>query len=205
MLENVSIIIPVHKSELYLEILLAELEPIKGQAEIIISSEGTRAKSLNQGAKKATREFLWFLHADSQVSSTNIEALQKSLKELPDALHYFVLRFDKKASFLMPLNAWGANLRSKFLGMPYGDQGLCLSKNQFELIGGYPEDVPYGEDLVLVLRAKKLGIKLNKIPSKLLTSARKYQEYGWLKVTLLYQLRLTTTNLTESFGRRFNR
>ena len=51
MLDNVSIIIPVALNETAHEILLKDLESCG--AEIIVSSEGSRAASLNVGAEKA--------------------------------------------------------------------------------------------------------------------------------------------------------
>ncbi|PCJ95210.1 MAG: hypothetical protein COA45_12235 [Zetaproteobacteria bacterium] len=186
MLENISIIIPIAPDETTHEQLLNDLKNCG--AEIIISSEGTRAKSLNAGAVKTQNEFLWFLHADSRVTKENLVALEKSLQQSPDALHYFDLAFD--ISGRLKLNAWGANIRSHYFYLPYGDQGLCLSKKRFEDLGGYPEDAPYGEDLLFVRHAKKARIKLQNIPSKLQTSSRQYKAYGWAKLTLLRQWQL---------------
>ncbi len=185
-LEQVSIIIPTAPDEPALETLLDNLQEV--QTEIIVSPEGTRAKSLNAGAAKAQNELLWFLHADSRVTKENILALDKALQQKPDAMHYFNLAFDDKG--LHGLNAWGANIRSSLLAMPYGDQGFCISKKLFDEVGGYPEDVPYGEDLLFVRRARNNGIRINRVPSKLTTSARKYREQGWLKLTLLRQWQL---------------
>lgn len=198
MFEKVSIIIPVYKQETELETLLADLATVKDSAEIIIKSEGSRAKSLNAGAASATRPFLWFLHADSRINEQNLHALSLTLKEKPDALHYFDLAFGKDGPALTVFNAWGANWRSRLFGVPYGDQGFCLSKEQFTKAGSYPEDVPYGEDLMFVWHARQSGIRLNRLPSKLLTSARKYGQQGWLKLTLLYQWRWIGMSIPEA-------
>ena len=198
MFEKVSIIIPVYNQETELERLLADLAPVKDSAEIIVKSEGSRAKSLNAGAASATRPFLWFLHADSRINEQNLNALSLALKEKPDALHYFDLAFGKDGPALTVFNAWGANWRSRLFGVPYGDQGFCLSKAQFTKTGGYPEDVPYGEDLMFVWHARQSGIWLNRLPSKLLTSARKYSQRGWLKLTLLYQWRWIGMSIPEA-------
>lgn len=185
LLSNVSIIIPIAGGETAHENLLKDLESFTkgGGAEIIVSSEGSRAKSLNAGAAKASREFLWFLHADSRVTQENIDILKRCLKREPEALHYFLLRlgYGRPA-----LNAWGANIRSVVFGLPYGDQGFVISKAQFEKIGGYPE-YAYGEDLLFVRKAKKIGVRVAFMPSKLSSSARKYRDQGWLKTTLKHQ------------------
>ncbi len=197
MLEKLSIIIPVHENEKHLKILLSDLAPIKDVVEIITLSEGSRAKSMNVGAMSSTRPFLWFLHADSRVTEDNIKALEKSLREKPDALHYFDLAFDGVGATI--INAWGANMRSRLFGTPYGDQGLCIAKKYFRSVGRYPENVPYGEDLMLVWHLRQAGVKLNRIPSKLLTSARKYKAQGWLKLTLLYQKRWIFMSAPEAW------
>lgn len=183
MLENVSIIIPIAPKETALDQFLNDLKHLNN--EVILSCEGSRAKSLNIGATKTHHGFLWFIHADSRVSAENLIALDKALEKAPDALHYFDLAYD--GGPLTASNALGANIRSRLIGLPYGDQGFCISKDLFNKIGGYPEDVPYGEDLLFVRLAKRSGIKLNRIPSKLLTSARKYKQQGWFKLTALRQ------------------
>ena len=185
-LKNVSVIIPVAKSETSHQQLLDDLKQY--ETEIIISSETSRATSLNQGAHKATRDYLWFLHADTRITPENAKALEEALKSEQQSIYYFDLAFDQKG--LIALNALGANIRSKILGLPYGDQGFCLSKEHFDHIGGYPEDTPYGEDLLFIRKAKAKGIKLSATPSKLTTSARKYKEYGWLKLSLTRQWQL---------------
>ena len=187
MFNRISIIVPVHGRETQLDALLGDLIPVSKDAEFILQFEGTRAESLNAGAAKSAREFLWFLHADSRVTAHNLKALERTLCEKPGRLHYFDLAFDKAG--LPVLNAWGANMRSRLFGTPFGDQGFCISKALFGKVGGFPEDTPYGEDLMFVWRARQAGIGLNRIPSKLVTSARKYSVHGWLKLTLLYQWR----------------
>ncbi len=180
---DISIIIPVADGETELDALLKDLEGCG--AQIIVSSEGGRAASLNMGAQQAERQYLWFLHADSRVRDGNIHRLISAISEMPDRLLYFDLEFI--GGGLPALNAWGANMRSRVFGAPFGDQGFCIAKDVFEKSGGYPEDVPYGEDLMFVWQMRQAGVKLGRVPSRLQTSARKYQVHGWLRLTLLYQ------------------
>jgi hypothetical protein len=98
------------------------------------------------------------------------------------------LFFHDKAQRRLIINEWGARLRSDLLGLPFGDQGLCLSKQSFERLGGYDEQAAFGEDHLLVWQAKHHGLKLVRCPSKLATSARKYQQRGWRNLTIKYQL-----------------
>lgn len=180
---RLSIIIPLAPNETQHEALLLSLPK---EAEVILSQEATRAKSLNAGAEKATGEFLWFLHADSQVSQTALAKLNQALKNQPKNLLYFDLGFTD-GSPLMKLNAWGANLRSRLFHNPFGDQGLCIKKTLFDELGGYPENVQYGEDNLFVIRAHKAGVAISPVGATLTTSARKYINGGWFKTTLMHQ------------------
>ncbi len=155
-----------------------------------------RALALNAGAKLAQYPFLWFLHADSFLPENVLSQLIQSLKKNPKHFHYFQLAFmpfqsvglkERFVQELMRLNALGANVRSKLFHAPFGDQGFCLHRELFERLQGYPVNCLYGEDHLLTLQAKFLKIPFNKIPIPLLTSARKYMAYGWLKITLQHQ------------------
>lgn len=198
MFDKISIIIPFHEKEDQLQQLLSDLGALKSESDIAVVSKGTRAASLNAGALSAARPFLWFLHADSRINAHNLEALSQALKRKPDALHYFDLAFANDGPPQAALNAWGANVRSRLFGTPYGDQGFCVAKGHFLRAGLFPEDVQYGEDLMLVWRLRQAGIRLNRVPSKLVTSARKYHEHGWLNLTLLYQWRWIGMSLPEA-------
>jgi len=178
-LNNISVIIPVWKQETELKKLLNDLEPFG--AEIIQSSEGSRAKSLNTGAAQASRDYLWFLHADSRIDESTVSALNYSIQNHPNAIHYFELVFEKAG--ITAWNASWANLRSSWYQLPYGDQGFCLAKTQFKEIGDYPEDTPYGEDLLFIRKAKQSNIDIISTNSTIISSARKYHKNGWLRTT----------------------
>jgi rSAM/selenodomain-associated transferase 2 len=207
-LNDVSIIIPTDLGETGWKALLVDLQPLPPSVEILVvavdmasaehcTKENTmlpreitmlhsprgRAKQMNRGATMADRPFLWFLHADSRIKSDAFEKLEAALREDPDAIHYFDLAFQEDGPRLAAVNAWGANLRSRFLHLPFGDQGLCLSKQQFHRLGGFDESVPYGEDHRLIWHAHRKRIPVRRIKAQIATSARKYRQYGWLRTT----------------------
>lgn len=147
-------------------------------------SEGMgRAAQMNVAARLADGTQLWFLHADSRLNQKTIPALLRSLNQYPECLLYGDLKFSSDATLLMKLNEIGAWVRSRYLGMPFGDQGFCISRKLFCEIGGYPENVKYGEDHVFVWRARQRGIVLRSIDAPFYTSARKYRDHGWFKTT----------------------
>lgn len=158
--------------------------------QIWLSTRMGRAAQMNAGAAAARGEFLWFLHLDSRFQPQLIDQFVDNLTCWPQRLHYSLLRFSDGPA-RMPLNGLGANLRSLLLGVPFGDQGLAVHKDCFAKIGGYPE-ADYGEDHLFVWYARQQGIKLKCCFNYLSTSARKYENKGWLQLTCLYQKRWLT-------------
>ena len=149
-----------------------------------------RGRQLNAGVKATQKPYLWFLHADSRFSESALHLLEKSLQHQPNALHYFDLAFLDDGPALTALNTVGVWIRSHILGLPFGDQGFCLNRKLFERLGGFPENVSYGEDHLFVWQARIQKISLRCTGGLIQTSARKYREYGWC-VTTLKHLTLT--------------
>ena len=145
---------------------------------------------MNAGARATTHPFLWFLHADSRLTPHALASLGRSLAEAPRALHYFDLAFLDDGPALMQINELGARLRSRWGGMPFGDQGFCIAGEVWEGLGGFRTDVEYGEDHLLAWAARRAGVPLRPVGAPLLTSARRYRERGWLRTTARH-LRLT--------------
>ena len=181
--QKISIIIPISNEETKHKQLLKQLPT---DYEIILSSGHNRANSLNNGAQKANHEFLWFLHADSELSSDCIKKLSENIHHYPDALHFFDLAFDKRTS-MMRLNEIGVKIRANIFKIPFGDQGFCISQKNYQLLAGFNESAKYGEDHLFLWSARQNGLKINLIKEKLYTSPRKYQQNGWLRTTIKYQ------------------
>lgn len=146
-----------------------------------------RAQQMNLGAEVAKGRFLWFLHLDSRFNLSLLTSLMENLNKYPERLHYSLLQFVPAGRSPMLLNAYGANLRSKILGVPFGDQGFVLQRELFFKVGQYPVSANYGEDHLFVWHARQYGLKLCCNPHKLKTSARKYRQQGWIQLTLKYQ------------------
>ena len=161
MLDNVSIIIPLAPNEAAHNSLLESLKHTN--AEVILSQKNGRATSLNAGAKQATREWLWFLHGDSIVSDKALTALDEAIHNHPDDLLYYDLKFAEGG--LAKVNAVGANIRSRILNLPYGDQGLCLSKDQFNRIGGYDKPHRMAKIFCLSVKLNKRALQLLPCPA----------------------------------------
>lgn len=148
-----------------------------------IQSSPGRAKQLNFGAKEATNENLWFLHCDSRISSQGIQNLKNAISKNSSNILFFNLKFLNDGSRLMSLNEIGGWVRSRILRLPFGDQGFCLSKTTFIVLGGFNENVPYGEDHVLIWKAHQKRIPIVCVGNGLRTSSRKYALRGWPQTT----------------------
>ncbi len=151
-----------------------------------LTSPAGRARQMNAGANAARGHWLWLLHADSRLTPTTWPKLGAFLTADQRALGYFDLAFRTDGPRLTGLNAWSANLRSRWLGLPFGDQGFVLPREVFDTLGGFDETLPRGEDHRLVWAARGAGIPLVRIAAPLLTSGRKYATRGWLATTLAH-------------------
>lgn len=141
-----------------------------------------RARQQNAGARAARGATLWFLHADSRLPpETLVAALAFAGRE---GLGYFRLRYLPDGPRPARLNAFGAGLRSRLLGLPFGDQGFLLGRATFEGLGGFDETVGPGEDHALVWLARAQGVPLVPLPAPIASSARRYGQQGWLRTTL---------------------
>ncbi|MBS0244651.1 MAG: glycosyl transferase family 2, partial [Proteobacteria bacterium] len=72
---------------------------------------------------------------------------------------------------------WGVALRCSLLRLPYGDQGLLISKRLYRDIGGFGE-MPLMEDVDLVRRLGRRRIVMLRTPA--VTSAERFQKSGYL-------------------------
>jgi GT2 family glycosyltransferase len=117
-----------------------------------------------------------------------VDAVSRFASETEAAIGYCRLRFGGDGPWLAGLNALGANLRSRLLKQPYGDQGLCMPKEAFDRLEGFREDLRRGEDLDFIVRAGMAGIPVRPVGATITTSARRYREQGWLRTTWRHQL-----------------
>lgn len=159
-----------------------DLPPPGDRLQLVASRQG-RAAQMNAGAAATTAPWLWFLHADSRLSTNSFARLERYLARAPSGIGYFDLRFLADGPRLVRVNEWGARMRSRCLGLPFGDQGFLMQRATFQLLGGFDESLPGGEDHALVWQARRNAVPLRPIGAELWTSARKYQRQGWLGTT----------------------
>ena len=153
-------------------------------------SKAGRALQMNTGAVLATSDVLLFLHADTQLPMDAIESVSEAMKRAEWG------RFDVQIASRQPtlrLVSQMINWRSRLSGIATGDQAIFISQSLFERIGSYPNQALM-EDIELCkqLKGKQLkGIaKPACLKSKVITSARRWQQHGtWRTIILMWHLR----------------
>lgn len=140
-----------------------------------VSGPAGRGGQLRRGIDAAQGGWLLVLHADSHLPDGWVEAVAQHMGQSRKA-GYFDLSFDARGLAPKWVASW-ANLRSRLLGLPYGDQGLLLSRVLYDKVGGY-QDIPLMEDVAI---AKALKGQLIPMNAPIVTSAAKYQKQGWLR------------------------
>lgn len=122
-------------------------------------------------------EWLLFLHADSDLPENWYDVLQRHIRDHADKAGYFDLRFDSPR-FSARIIEGLASLRCRFFGLPYGDQGLLVSKALYEAADGYPA-APLFEDVALIRRLGKFRIR--RLGAPLLTRPDKFERDGYFR------------------------
>lgn len=156
---------------------------LKCQIKWLKSQKG-RAKQMNFGAQKSKNEILWFLHSDSRVQKSAINELKRQLLKNKPQIYYFRLSFMDDGPRFMKLNNFGVWVRAELMGLPFGDQGYCMHKDIFKDLGGFSEQVSYGEDHLFIWKAHQTNVTVTCLKNPLYTSSRKYKKYGWFNTTL---------------------
>ncbi|MDJ0626874.1 MAG: TIGR04283 family arsenosugar biosynthesis glycosyltransferase [Rhodobacter sp.] len=143
---------------------------------VLLTGPPGRGGQLRRGAQAAQGEWLLFLHADTHLSDGWREALLRHLRDRREMAGYFRLGFRAEGPAPRMVAGW-ANLRARLLGLPYGDQGLLISRRLYDDCGGYP-DIPLMEDVAI---ARALGGQLAPIEAVAWTGAERYQRQGWVR------------------------
>lgn len=167
---------------------------------IVVSGSRSRGGQLRRGCAQAQGAWLLVLHADTiLIEGWTADVIQ--LIESGAGAGYFRLGFRAKGIAPKIVAGW-ANLRSKLLGLPYGDQGLLIRRSVYEGAGGYP-DIPLMEDVALM---RALPAKPQAMQARAWTSADKYQRQGWVKrgtLNLLMLLRYLLGAKPETLAREY--
>lgn len=153
-------------------------------AKVVTYPGADRFSQMDAGAAEATGRYLFFLYADTQPPQNFPEIIRKTLKDDEAAAGAFSYGLD--ASGLgFRLVEWAVNLRARFAGIIFGDQGVFLKKSSFRAAGGFSGKGILA-DYELVRELRKNGRVVFR-SEKVTTSARRWQQNGFWKTFAVHQ------------------
>jgi rSAM/selenodomain-associated transferase 2 len=174
----------------------------------LVRAERGRGSQLQAGAAQAKGDWLLFLHADTMLDPGWHEEAKSFMQRVdagkrPPAAASFRFALDDDGS--MPrLLEWLVGLRCSLLALPYGDQGLLISRALYAKLGGF-KPLPLMEDVDLVRRLRRRELVMLK--SRATTSGERYRREGYLARSLrnfcclaLYYLRVPPRLLARLYG-----
>ncbi len=147
------------------------------------SPEKGRAAQMNFGAKQATGEILYFLHADTHPPNNFDDSINKAVKRGYHA-GCFQLTFDDD-HFLLRLYGWFTRFNIDLFR--FGDQSLFIKKDTFHELQGFREDHIVMEDQEFIRRIKQ-KFSFIILDDHVITSAQKYRDNGIIKLQLVFTL-----------------
>lgn len=139
-----------------------------------------RAVQMNFGANQAQGDYLLFLHADTCLPSNALEAVTSLLQDENVMGGSFSLQFDEARRDLNLL-AWLS--QKNWSIATFGDQGIFVRRSVFAKLGGF-QALPILEDYVFQLQLRRLG-RFEKLPLSVMTSARRFQRVGVIRLMLI--------------------
>ena len=143
----------------------------------VITAPRGRGVQLAAGGQAAGGDWLLFLHADTRLGAGWHKAVAAHLATAPRCAGYFEFRLDDAAWQARVIEA-GVAVRAPALGLPYGDQGLLISRRLYDEVGGF-RPLALMEDVDFVRRLGRH--RLRRLGATALTSAERWRRDGWFR------------------------
>jgi rSAM/selenodomain-associated transferase 2 len=144
------------------------------------SSESGRAIQQNVGARRARGDVLLFLHGDNRLGRRSLDQVRETMSNPAVAAGAF-RQLIESPGLRFRLLERGNAFRAKWLGLPYGDQGIFIRAATFRELGGFPE-IPIMEDLAFMKSCRRYGWPAI-LPGPIYVSARRWKKHGVLQQT----------------------
>jgi rSAM/selenodomain-associated transferase 2 len=223
---SVSVIVPTLNEEEEIGSFLAHVCGLESDLQVIVadggSSDGTveiaaalvrvisaprgRGAQMNAGAREASGDVLWFLHADTRPHPGSLQAMRGVLENPEVVGGAFEYNLDHPSRFFR-ITENVSNRKNQACRLFFGDMGIFVWRTVFERMGGF-RDFPLMEDMDLCKRLKEQG-SIEIIPLRINTSVRRWLDEGILKnlvrnwaLQLLWKLGVSPHTLARwySFG-----
>lgn len=143
----------------------------------VLSTPPSRGGQIRAGIEAARGDWVLVLHADTILPPGWAEVVREHIDTDPGRAGYFRLGFDTGGLRPALVAGW-ANSRARLIGLPFGDQGLLISRALCEELGGYP-DIPLMEDVAIARALSRARLK--ELPLTARTSAARYVKEGWFR------------------------
>ena len=198
---KISIIIPTFNEEENIEQIITYLLSIKQKEsiEIIVADGGStdntielaektgvittvspvkgRAGQMNHGVSLAGGDIFYFIHVDSRPPLSYFKDIETAITK-GFCCGCYRSQFASN-NFLLKINAFFTRLNILFCRG--GDQTIFVTKELFEKVGPYKNEMLIMEDYDFLARIRKQG-KFKLFNKATVFSARKYDENSWLSV-----------------------
>lgn len=194
-IRRISVVIPVLDEEAVIGRRLEELTRLAVHEVIVVDGGSTdrtreivaahpgvrlvragpgRAAQMNAGAGLTTGDVLLFLHADVGLPGDAVAQVENALSDRSVVAGAFrTWTVADRPTWLGPLLHL-ADLRSRYSGLPYGDQALFVRTEVFRRLRGFAQ-LPLMEDLELSRRLRREG-RIRTVTSRVTVSGRRFIE-----------------------------
>ena len=196
---SLAVVIPVRNEARRLPLLLADLAqaPAGLVRELVVvdagSSDGTpelaqlagarvlhspanRGRQLQLGVAASMAPWVLLLHGDARLCGDWAAVVQRAQAAAAAAWHFdLAVQGGGLPMRLLEAAVW---LRCRLRQLPYGDQGLLLSRGLLEACGGIAP-LPLMEDLDLVLRLRRRA-RVQRLGGQLRVDGRRWRQRGLL-------------------------
>lgn len=201
---SVSVIVPVLNEAAIIDSALARLRRDFSDCELLVvdggSSDATaqlatvharvlsaqpgRARQMNEGARHASGDVLWFVHVDTVIDPDALHQLRAALTDAKVGGGGLSLRFDRRTPSLDYL-ARVSTLRARRLHHVFGDQAMFVRREVFEELGGFAP-LPLMEDLEFSRRLHRAG-RMVVLPATSSASSRRFTRHGTVRMIAFMQ------------------
>ncbi len=175
---------------------------------VLLQGTGGRGPQLQAGAAAAKSPWLLFLHADTRLDHGWESAVEKHIHETeqggrPQSAAAFRFALDDHG--IMPRILEGlVAFRCAIFKMPYGDQGLIISRKLYDEIGGF-RPIPLMEDVDFIRRLGRRRITF--LEPRAVTSSVRYRREGYVRrmarnvyCLALFYLNVPASKIAKIYG-----